>query len=446
MIYPVLKKLCLITCACMFGAVACSKPAEISMPAGQKQAVNLKETKLALIPEKQVLAAVTFSPDGRRVIYAAKDEKTQFVIDGGRQGPHYDIIKIIIFSPDGKRSAYVAGQGGKEFIVVDGREGKKYDSVSNPVFSPDGRYVAYEAGLNKKYLIVFGDRESAVYDMTFMPPVFSPDSTRIFYILQDYEKKKATNFISDVQTGRVVKSRTYDSIGSVAFSSDGSAFAFSAVSGKQSFIVRGDFKSGADASYTEGPPFDFAGNVSLSANGAVVVYVAEKEEKQFLITGKQETPLGTNSVIYPPAISPDGSKIAYVAADGTRPFVVIDGKKGQMYDDISPVVFSPDGAGVAFAAMRGADSFMVVNGKEGPAFEKVLLPVFSPDGSHIAYRAKKDNQRFVVTMDAEGKKVKQHPPYEAVWEPVFSPDGKYVAYGVGTLPVKELWWKVEPVE
>jgi len=88
---------------------------------------------------------------------------------------------------------------------------------------------------------------------------------------------------------------------------------------------------------------------------------------------------------------------------------------------------------------------MVVNGKEGPAFEKVLLPVFSPDGSHVAYRAKKDKQRFVVTMDAEGKKVKQHPPYEAVWEPVFSPDGKFVAYGVGTLPVKELWWKVEPV-
>ena len=55
-------------------------------------------------------------------------------------------------------------------------------------------------------------------------------------------------------------------------------------------------------------------------------------------------------------------------------------------------------------------------------------------------------ERFIVVADTNGKVLRQHPAYEMVFDTVFTDDGRLVAYGVGTLPVKELWWRVESVE
>jgi len=58
----------------------------------------------------------------------------------------------ITFSPDGKRIAYAARDGDKWFVVVDGKEGNRYDDILKytPVFSPDSKRVAYAAkeGIN----------------------------------------------------------------------------------------------------------------------------------------------------------------------------------------------------------------------------------------------------------------------------------------------------------
>ena len=68
--------------------------------------------------------------------------------------------------------------------------------------------------------------------------------------------------------------------------------------------------------------------------------------------------------------SPDSQRLAYVAFDGDRPFLVVDGQEGQRYESIreGSVVFSPDSQRVAYVVGMpeedGGHPFVVVDGQE----------------------------------------------------------------------------------
>ena len=71
------------------------------------------------------------------------------VADGVEPRAYDAIAKASLhFSPDGRRLAFAAKDQGKAFVVVDGAQGQEYESTgwcSTPVFSPDGKHVAYGA-------------------------------------------------------------------------------------------------------------------------------------------------------------------------------------------------------------------------------------------------------------------------------------------------------------
>ena len=58
------------------------------------------------------------------------------VVDGV-EGKEYDGIGqgSLVFSPDSKRVAYAAQRGGKQLVVVDGVEGKEYDGIGRALSS-----------------------------------------------------------------------------------------------------------------------------------------------------------------------------------------------------------------------------------------------------------------------------------------------------------------------
>jgi Tol biopolymer transport system component len=82
-----------------------------------------------------------FSPDGKRVAYGVKKGEKQLVVVDGKAGKEYDEISggfppiklapvrfsAVVFSPDGKRVAYAAKNGEKWLVVVDGHAGEEYD-------------------------------------------------------------------------------------------------------------------------------------------------------------------------------------------------------------------------------------------------------------------------------------------------------------------------------
>jgi hypothetical protein len=81
------------------------------------------------------------------------------------EGREYDGIgkDTVVFSPDSKRVAYAARRGSMWVVVVDGVEGKAYYGIATPVFSPDSRRVAYEARRGDKQLVVVDGAEGKEY-------------------------------------------------------------------------------------------------------------------------------------------------------------------------------------------------------------------------------------------------------------------------------------------
>lgn len=81
-------------------------------------------------------------------INAGGEERMRIVVDGN-EGPLFDKIVSPLFSPDGRFLVYRARQEGKRFLVVSDLKGrivsqhKNYDMVFRPVFVANGGSVAY---------------------------------------------------------------------------------------------------------------------------------------------------------------------------------------------------------------------------------------------------------------------------------------------------------------
>jgi hypothetical protein len=91
------------------------------------------------------------SQDGRHHAYVAvktNDDRRLIVVDGF-EGPLFDKIVDPLFSPDGRLLVYRARQSGNRFIVVSDLKGKiirqhrAYDMVFHQTFTKEGKSVAY---------------------------------------------------------------------------------------------------------------------------------------------------------------------------------------------------------------------------------------------------------------------------------------------------------------
>jgi WD40 repeat protein len=135
------------------------------------------------------------------------------------------------------------------------------------------------------------------------------------------------------------------------------------------------------------------------------------------------------------AFSADSDHFAFVAREGPRWRVVVDGATaGPAFDQVGSgslgsgpetVVFSRDGTRVAYGAKRGERWHVVVDGEEGPAYDGLYgLPIFSADGKHLVYQAVVGDKACVV-IDGSAEDL-----HANIGRPVFSPDGTRLMYMV----------------
>lgn len=239
--------------------------------------------------------------------------------------------------------------------------------------------------------------------------------------------------------------RTWDAVRWHRFSPDGAHLAYEARENGQYFVVldekEGEHFSGIDY------PFQF------SPDSARLGYVAtiEKGKQCVVIDGKRGPVFDT---VFPTSFtfSDNSLHFAYAGRRGDRCSAVKDGEEvlqaDEMVMDSGPgktlwPILSPDGSRMACAVRRGGQWWMVLDRVESSPWDSILdlslegpSAGFSPDGKHFSYAAERKDKRFVVIDEKEN-------PGAWFYGATFSPDGNHAAFvRASESGASNNWWAV----
>ncbi|HET7249286.1 MAG TPA: Ig-like domain-containing protein [Gemmatimonadales bacterium] len=178
-------------------------------------------------------------------------------------------------------------------------------------------------------------------------------------------------------------------------------------------------------------------------NGSLKLYWVDRANLSVLRRAATDTALATD-----PAISPDGSRVAYVSTRDGNPEIYVmdaDGTNLQRVTNDPQAdgrpVFTPDGAGLVFQSQR------TVNGKQFLQIYSVALdgsglkalttdslnqtPTVSPDGGTIAFASTRNKNADIWLMSRDGSNQRNFTksPQQTESEPHFLRDGS-LAYVV----------------
>lgn len=109
-------------------------------------------------------------------------------------------------------------------------------------------------------------------------------------------------------------------------------------------------------------------------------------------------------------------------------------------EDFAPAI-SPDGTKIAFSRRTGGNYDVYVMNLDGSGERRLTTdvgsdqyPTWSPDSRQIAFESTRSGSKCIHIMDADGSNVRKltQGPMDSV--PAWSPNGKYMAYCSGSLP------------
>jgi hypothetical protein len=166
----------------------------------------------------------------------------------------------------------------------------------------------------------------------------------------------------------------------------------------------------------------FAGRPAISDDGSAVAYAASVGEKQIRVFATNRDPSPVYEAFGDVAISRDGRRVAYVAKlDGVWRLVV-DGAEVARYDSVgnATLSFLPDGR-VVHHGVRGDAWFVQVGDAEYGPYTGTIKPAIytTDDGRRFAFRAVEFGPAEVTSVDADRR---------LILGPRFVLDGKPLDY------------------
>lgn len=380
-----------------------------------------------------------FSSGGVHLAYgAATNGDFRLIQDGEVVGQGSVAAVKAIFSPIGDRLAYVEMRSAGKHehrIVLDGVAGPWFIGMRNAgramQFSPDGRRFAYYRidGRGHGQWIVDGVGHPLVNDVrpislaqirgvgVLDPPLialFSPDNRRFAYFGDVVGKGVAI-----VEDG--VPGERFEAVGMPVFSPDSRHLAYTARTFGKSLTLVVDGIAGPHFPGTEG------GSPVFSPDGGHVAAVLKRHEGG-LFKKRRLYSVVLDGEVFPahegddasaqPAISPDGSSVAWWLARGSDAFVMINGTRDPGAAVVSSDLLYTTSGHLMFAGLVGGSYTVVVDGRSGALADGGLVPMgpptswrsasaafpfrVAPDGEHAAWAGAFDGAARPVFDDRVG--------------------------------------------
>jgi hypothetical protein len=326
-----------------------------------------------------------------------------------------DRVSWITFTADSRHFVHHAEANGKMLVIADGRRGKEFDEVLEHFVSSAGGGFAYVARTEKQHYLVAGDREYGPFEQVHGPATtFSPDGSRLCFVA------RAEGTWRVYLDGQALRE---GGAGPAAFSPDGQHVAFAVGVDKDFAVVRDGTQEDAWVGLSD---------LRFSPDGKRLAYRANDGTRWFLIVDGKVLWPAVWEAAGEPAFSPDGKHVACVGTvkvgdTPARQTVVLDGKLGKEYDGIGAwsLRYLPNGR-LVYVATAAGRSRVVVDKKEHDAHDEVAAPsiALSPDGKRVTYAAHDGGEWFVVSNGKAGKRYKQL----GAGPVAFASDGKHAAY------------------
>ena len=206
-----------------------------------------------LLSDTHGVTAPVFSPDGRRVAYAARrDKETSTVIVDGEPGPVLpSIVAGPVFSPDSQHVAVVISEGDAKILVVDGVKtagsaASGTDFIVDLAFAANNRRGAYigidggnmyEQGYTRRARrrVYVDGTPGPEYNALYLGQLqFTPDGAHITYVVGLSEKPTRVAFVVVDR----LEGKRYDDIFSPVRVNEGArAIIYTAQAGRRLFRV-----------------------------------------------------------------------------------------------------------------------------------------------------------------------------------------------------------------
>lgn len=334
-------------------------------------------------PQYGAVANISFSADGKRVVYAGlKTNKQCVVVLDGVEGAEYEAIiaDSPLMSLSGTSVAYGARKDGKWRVWLNGKEGSDYDRLGHLVLSSNGATCVYQARRGGSAVTVINGLAGPPQEGTGSIAV-SPDGKRVAYVAW---KEQKCRVVVDNKPGIPSDGLVEDSLG---FSPDGKRFAYKVgLGGKRVAVIDGK----------PGPEFDgmAKGPMVWSSDGKRVGYQARRSNEWLVVIDAKESSLHEGLSLNSPVFGPDGKSVAFGVVKADRWTYVINNTNTPAYDALGSIAFSQDGRHVAYSAKSGK-AFVCVNGQNSPPYKTVACgPVFRRDGI-VEFLALDDQDRLI---------------------------------------------------